>query len=148
MTTTLASLADVFRQLAFISALIGGFAFAFLGVLLAIPSRNRIVDWTAGMAMATVAGLLICVIGWTLMASEVATATPAQAGAEGVLQVAMKWNLMHSRLSLLFIVGMLLFLASLGLSGWMRSRALGAVSTIIALLAAVGLMFVLTPFVR
>jgi hypothetical protein len=98
--------------------------------------------------MATVAGLMICVIGWTLMASVVVTATPAEAGAEGVLQVALKWNRMHSSLSLLFIVGMLLFLASLGLSGWVRSRTLGIVSTVIALLAAVGFMLVLTPFLR
>ena len=142
------ALADLFRQLAFISALIGGFAFAFLGVLLTVPSRSRLVEWTAGTAMATVAGLIICVIGWTLMASEVVTAAPANAGAEEFLKVALNFNRMHSRLSLLFILGMFLFLASLGLSGWVRSRALGIVSTFIALLAALGLIFVLTPFLR
>jgi hypothetical protein len=148
MTDTPESLADLFRQLAFISALIGGFAFAFLGVLLTVPSRSRIVEWTAGMATATVAGLMICVIGWTLMASDVITSTPAKASAEEFFKVALKLNRMHSRLSLLFIAGMLLFLASLGLSGWVRSRALGIVSTVIAVLAAVGLMLVLSPFLR
>ena len=34
------SLADLFRQLAFISALVGGFAFAFLGTLLTSPSTK------------------------------------------------------------------------------------------------------------
>jgi hypothetical protein len=148
MTDTPESLADLFRQLAFISALIGGFAFAFLGVLLTVPSRSRIVEWTAGMATATVAGLMICVIGWTLMASDVITSTPAKASAEEFLKVALKLNRMHSLLSLLFIAGMLLFLASLGLSGWVRSRALGIASSVIALLAAVGLMLVLSPFLR
>ena len=142
------ALADLFRQLAFICALIGGFAFAFLGVLLTATSRSRVVEWTAGMAMGTAASLLVCVIGWTLMASEVVTAAPANAGAEEFLKVALNFNRMHSRLSLLFILGMFLFLASLGLSGWVRSRALGIVSTVIALLAAVGLMLVLIPFLR
>ena len=148
MTNTPETLADLFRQLAFISALIGGFAFAFLGVLLTATSRSRVVEWTAGMAMGTAASLVVCVIGWTLMASEVVTATPANASAEEFLKVALNFNRMHSRLSLLFILGMFLFLASLGLSGWVRSRALGIVSTVIALLAAAGLMLVLTPFLR
>ena len=148
MNNTPESLADLFRQLAFISALIGGFAFAFLGVLLTAPSRSRIVEWTAGMAMATAASLIVCVIGWTLMASDVITSAPAKSSGEEFLKVALKLNRMHSRLSILFILGVLLFLASLGLSGWVRSRALGIASTVIALLAAVGLMFTLTPFLR
>lgn len=142
------ALADLFRQLAFICALIGGFAFAFLGVLLPTPARSRLVEWTAGMAMGTVASLVVCVIGWTLMASVVVTDTPANASAEEFLKVALKFNRMHSLLSLLFILGMFLFLASLGLSGWVRSRTLGIVSTVIALLAAVGFILVLTPFLR
>lgn len=148
MTNTPETLADLFRQLAFISALVGGFAFAFLGVLLPSPARSRLVEWTAGTTMATAASLIVCVIGWTLMASDVITSTPANASAEEFLKTALKLNRMHSRLSLLFTLSMFLFLASLGLSGWVRSRALGIVSTVIALLAAVGLMLVLTPFLR
>ncbi|HEY0100516.1 MAG TPA: hypothetical protein VGB76_16340 [Pyrinomonadaceae bacterium] len=148
MNTTPESLADLFRQLAFVGALIGGFAFAFLGVLLTAPSRSRIVEWTAGTAMATAAGLIVCVIGWTLMASVIVMSAPANGGAEASLQAAAKFNLMHSRLSLLFIICMFLFLASLGLSGWVRSRALGIVSTVLALLAAVGLLLVMSPFLR
>ncbi len=140
-------LADLFRQLAFISALIGGFAFAFVGVLLTAPSRGRVVEWAAGTALATAAGLMVCVVGWTLMASQVFMAAPAKPG-EGAFQFSASLNTLHSRLSLLFIAGIFLFLASLGLSGWVRSRALGIVSTSIALLAGVALIFVLFPFLR
>ena len=140
-------LADLFRQLAFISALIGGFAFAFLGALLAVRSRSRVVGWAAGTALATAASLIVCVVGWTLMAAQVVTAAPAEANA-GAFQFPASLNLIHGRLSLLFIVGMLLFLTSLGLSGWVRSRALGITSTVIALLAGVALMFVMSPFLR
>lgn len=147
MNNTPEALADLFRQLAFVGALIGGFAFAFLGVLLTVPSRSRVVEWTAAMAMATVACLLVCVIGWTLMSSQlVMPKTPAAIVEESDFSVVMKQ--LHPRLSLLFTFGTFLFLASLGLSGWIRSRALGIVSTVIALLAAVGFMLVLTPFLR
>lgn len=138
------SLADLFRQLAFISALIGGFAFAFLGVLLTVPSRSKVVEWTAGTSLATTGSLIICVVGWTLMASQVALTAPAA----GTFRFPASLNTMHSRLSLLFIIGMLLFLASLGLSGWVRSRSLGVISTGIALIACVALMFVISPFLR
>lgn len=147
MNNTPEALADLFRQLAFVCALIGGFAFAFLGVLLTVPSRSRVVEWTAGMAMATVACLLVCVIGWTLMGSQLVTPRPtATIVEESSFPATMKQ--LHPRLSLLFILGTFLFLASLGLSGWVRSRTLGIVSTVIALLAAVGFMLVLTPFLR
>jgi len=139
--------ADLFRQLAFISALVGGFAFAFLGTLLTLPSRSRIVDWTAGMALVTAAGLIICVIGWTLMASQVLiTASLGPGGEEYRFPAA--FNSTHSQLSQLFIVEMFFFLASLGLSGWVRSRTLGIVSSIVALVAAVILMFVISPFLH
>ena len=141
------ALADLFRQLAFVCALIGGFAFAFLGVLLTVPSRSRVVEWTAGTAMATVACLLVSVIGRTLMGSQLITPRPsATIAEESGFPVVMKQ--LHPRLSLLFIFGTFLFLASLGLSGWIRSRSLGIVSTVIALLAAVGFMLVLIPFLR
>ncbi|HYO99501.1 MAG TPA: hypothetical protein VER76_04880 [Pyrinomonadaceae bacterium] len=147
MNITPEALADLFRQLAFISALIGGFAFAFLGVLLTAPSRSRVVEWTAGMAMGTVASLLVCVIGWTLMSSQLVTPKTSAAIVESFSFPAVM-NRLHPRLSLLFIIGTFLFLASLGLSGWIRSRTLGIVSTVIALLAAVGFMLVMTPFLR
>ncbi len=145
--TTPEALADLFRQLAFISALVGGSAFAFLGTLLTAAARSRIVEWTAGMTLGTAAALIVCVVGWTLMASQVMLTVPKQTSGEPI-QFPVALNIMHGRLSLLMIVGILLFLASLSLSGWVRSRSLGIVSTVIGLLAAVALMFVLSPFLR
>ena len=61
MAATPEAPAALFRQLAFISAPVGGFAFTFVGVLLALPSRSRVAGWTAGMARATgaVPGVMI-----------------------------------------------------------------------------------------
>jgi hypothetical protein len=139
-------LADLLRQLAFISALVGGFAFAFVGVLLVAPQRGRVVSWTAGISMAASAGLVVCALGWSLGASVLMIATSMDAGADKAAMSA-SLNNMHLRLSLVFVMSIALFLISLGLSGWIRSRALGVASTCIAVLAAIASALVLFPFI-
>ena len=138
-------IAEIFRQLAFVSALVGGFAFAFVGVLLVAPLQSRAVSWTAGISMAASAGLVVCALGWSIGASVVLVGGAMDAGSErSALSASL--NTMHLRLSLTFIVSILLFFTCVGLSGWIRSRALGAVSTCIAVLAAIASAFVLFPF--
>lgn len=138
-------IADIFRQLAFVSALVGGFAFASVGVLLVAPLQGRIVSWTAGISMAASAGLVVCALGWSLGASVVLVGASMEAGA-GRSSLSASLNIMHLRLSLTFVVSILLFLSSLGLSGWIRSRNLGIVSTCIAVFAAIASVLVLSPF--
>jgi hypothetical protein len=59
-------LLEIFRQTAFISAVVGGFIFGFIAVFLTASSRKRIVGWTAVLAIASAVGFLICVLGWTM----------------------------------------------------------------------------------
>ena len=56
-------------------------------------------------------------------------------------------NTMHLRLSLAFTVSILLFFTCLVLSGWIRSRNLGIISTCIAVFAAIASVLVLSPFI-
>lgn len=137
--------AEMFRQLAFVSALVGGFAFAFVGVLLVAPLQSRIVSWTAGISMAATSGLVVCALGWSLGASVVLVGTSMEPGADRSSLLA-SLNIMHPRLSLMFITSIFLFLCSLGLSGWIRSRNLGVISTCIAVLAAIASLLVMSPF--
>lgn len=140
-------LAELFRQLAFISALVGGFAFTFVGVLLIAPAQRRVVSWTTGISMAASAGLVVCALGWSLGASMVMVGA-SMAGSADASALSIGLRNMHLRLSLTFIIGIFLFLASLGLSGWIRSRVLGVISTSIAVLAAIASALVLSPFLR
>jgi len=100
-------IAEIFRQLAFVSALVGGFAFAFVGVLLVAPLQSRIVSWTAGISMAASAGLVVCALGWSLGASVVPVGASMEAGAERS-SLSASLNIMHLRLSLAFVVSILL----------------------------------------
>jgi hypothetical protein len=138
----LAAAAELYRQLAFVSALIAGFSLTFLVQLLTAQSTRRVVNWTIGFSLAATAGMIICALGWTLSAAVVidprAQADLARwAGVIGAL---------HRRLSLTFICSILLFLVGLGLCGWVRSRVMGVVSSTIALIAAVAALLILRQF--
>lgn len=124
------------------SALIAGFSLTFLVQLLTSESKRRVVSWTIGFSLAATAGMIVCALGWTLSAAVIINPS-AQADFA-------RWSatigLLHHRLSLTFISGILLFLVGLGLCGWVRSRAMGVVSTTIALLAAAAAFSILKQF--
>lgn len=143
MNSHLEATAELFRQLAFISALIGGFSLTFLTQLISTHPERRIVGWTIGFSMAAVAGLTVCVLGWTLSATVIndPAALPEMA------RLSVMLTRLHKFLSLGFIASILLFLVSLGLCGWIRSRAMGIVSTVIALAAAAAALSVLRLFI-
>jgi hypothetical protein len=136
--------AELFRQLAFVSALIAGFSLTFLVQLLTAQSTRRVVNWTIGFSLAATAAMIVCALGWTLSAAVIIDPrTHADlARWSGTL------SLLHARLSLTFISGILLFLVGLGLCGWVRSRVMGMVSSAIALLAAVAALMILQIFVH
>src|SRR5689334_14082071 len=139
-----AALAELFRELAFISALIGGFALTFLVQLLTTRAGGRIAGWTIGFSMAATAGLIVCALGWTLNAVVIIDPGP-QAEA---MRLSGTLTHLHMRLSDGFVVSLFFFLASLGLCGWIRSRVMGIASSSIALVAAVLMFLILRLFIR
>ena len=110
MSPPIEVMAELFRQLAFISALIGGFSLAFLVQLLAAHFGHRIADWTIGFSMAATAGLIVCAVGWTL--SAVVVIDPA-AQAE-TMRLSGTLTHLHMRLTDGFVMSLLLFFVSLG----------------------------------
>lgn len=138
------AVAEVFRQLAFISALIGGFSLTFLVQLLTAHVARRIAGWTIGFSMAATAGLIVCALGWTLSA---AVATDPGAQAE-TMRLSGTLSGLHMRLSDGFVLSLVLFLISLGLCGWIRSKVMGVVSSTIALVAAALMLMILRLFIH
>src|ERR1041384_1049557 len=137
-------MAELFRQLAFISALIGGFSLAFLVQLLTAHSGRRIADWTIGFSMAATAGLIVCAVGWTLSAVVIIDPT---ARAEAI-RLSGKLTYLNMRLTDGFVFSLFLFFVSLGLCGWTRSRVMGFVSSTIARAAAAVMFLILRLFIR
>jgi hypothetical protein len=143
MNLTPGSYAEICKQFAFISALIAGFSFAFISVLLTIDSKKRIIDWVIGFAIATIAGFLICAVTWTLSASRMAIYTDSH-----ITELPLLFLKMHRVLSFIFMSSFFLFVVDLGLSGWIRSMKLGIVSGVIALISGGFFIWLMSIFMN
>jgi hypothetical protein len=137
------SYAEMCKQLAFISALVGAFSFAFVGALLVSPMEKRVIDWILGFSISSIAGFLVCSLSWTLSASRMAILIGT-----GIKGLPLLFINMHRLLSLIFILSFFLFLITLGLSGWIRSRKLGIFSGIIALLSSIFFIWIISNFMK
>ena len=140
----LALLAELYRQCAFISALVTGFLFAFLAVILTNKSTKRIDDWTAIFTIISISLLTVCALGWTFNAASVQAALLT----ESQTRILSKYQTIHHHLSVLFILGFYLFLLSLGLSGWIRSKMVGIFSSVSALFAGIYAIWLLHYFIN
>ncbi|HEY4282799.1 MAG TPA: hypothetical protein VGM62_06995 [Chthoniobacterales bacterium] len=129
---------EVARQITSVSAFLGGFAATFLGILLQSQSTRRHVSWAAGAAAIASALFMIAVIAGTLMTIVVNPAAPQNMATPEFLPWARKVMIGS------FGLGIYANLLSLGLSGWIRSRSLGLVTSIAALVSAI----VVWTFVR
>lgn len=121
-------------QIGSMSAFLGGFAATFLGTLLAVRAKGRIATVAIAFAAVSSVALIVAVLGSTGVFAALHPDGPG--GSEAMAQV--QWE--RSTMALSFILGVVSLLVSLGLSGWLRSRAAG-LSTSIA--AGVGVMFIL-----
>jgi hypothetical protein len=134
--------AEICKQSAFISALIAGFSFAFIGNLLVSPIKKRVIDWVMISATLSIAGLILCSLTWTLIASRLAL----YKGIE-ISQVPQILLSLHKTLSFIFILSFFFFLVTLALAGWIRSRFLGIISGSIALGALIFFIVIMKHFV-
>ena len=129
---------ELFRQLAFITAILGGFAITFLSVLLTAPATQRLVNRVAGVTAASAVCFVLSALGSTfsaVIASNAGDSLPREVEA------------LHEPLSLLFLAGTVLLFVVLGMSGWMRSRPLGIATSVIAALGLIGGAFIIAPFI-
>ena len=132
-------MAPFFSQMAFISAVLGGFSFIFLGTLLTIDSSKRL--WAWNMAATAVAAIcfIISALGATFTAAAVSVSE------DGVLLE--KFAVLQRPISLWFLFGVMMLFVSLGLSGWVRSRSTGIITTCVAIVGAIGAAFMMAPFI-
>jgi hypothetical protein len=124
-------LGETGRQIAFVSAFLGGFAATFLGVLLQSPNSRRHVGWAAGAAAVASASFILAVVSGTLLALVVHPGAPPGLTEPTLLPP------LRILIFITFIVGIYSSLLSLGLSGWIRSRQLGIVTSVAAFVSAV-----------
>jgi|WetSurMetagenome_2_1015567.scaffolds.fasta_scaffold335677_1 hypothetical protein len=132
---------EICKQGAFISALIAGFSFAFIGALLVSSIKNKIIDWVMSFSTLSITGLIICALLWTLIASRMVIYYGVD-----ISQVPKSLLDLHKILSYIFIISFLFFLVTLGLSGWIRSIKTGLISSIISIIAIIFFISILKYF--
>ena len=124
-------LGETGRQIAFVSAFLGGFAATFLGILLQSPNSRRHVGWAAGAAAVASASFILAVISGTTLALVMHPGAPPGIAKPTFLPQ------VRSLILVAFTCGIYSILLSLGLSGWIRSRQLGIVTSVAAFVSAV-----------
>jgi hypothetical protein len=133
-------MAEYYRQSAFMSSVLAGFAFSFAGTLLVASREHRAGAWAAFLALAASVAFLPVTLGMTFRAvgaaSQSAKLDLQQAAADHYIQM----------LSMLFLSGIFFLVGSFGVSGWMRSRGLGIATTVLAVIGVIVIFLALRPF--
>ena len=140
-------LAEAFQQLASISAVLGGLSFTGAAAILNAGAASddpavlgRPAKVTAGTAMAGAVCFVAAAVMWTFMAADLNRAAFANASfPEHVENV--NWIP-----SLGLLMGALLLLISIGVSGRIASRRLGRVTSVVATLGGLALFAIFTWF--
>lgn len=119
---------EMYRQTAFIGAVLGGFATAFLGALVAMDNGKPAGIWAIGFATAAAVAFVVTTFGGTVVALDAAR--------HGIVNFDYSlWpEATHTkkRISdLCLTVGLYTLLLSVMVSGWIRSIATGVVTTLI-----------------
>ncbi len=117
-------------QLASLSAFLGGFAATFLATLLTLGHQGRLMTVTIGFAVTSSVSFIVTVVAATMLTAVFHPEAPR-------FMTAASASMPQTIMTLGFSLGALSLLASLGCSGWTRSRSVGWITTIAALVGAV-----------
>ena len=130
---------EIQNQLAFISAVLAGFAVTFFIGLLQLPEERPHVKGAVCTALVAAALLLLATVAGVAGAVWIAERPGLGQAAEtpDQLLAAFQWA------GRAFIGGLLFLLISLGLSGWIHSRVVGILSSVVAALTVVLLVYFL-----
>ena len=122
-------LAEMYRAFSSICAVLGGFSIAFLVIMVTVAPDRKVASWATGSSVVAVACFLPAALN-TFLASITATSATSAQGLEAAVNNATGTS------AFLLVLGVLALLVSLGLTGWIRSRRIGILSTVMAVLAA------------
>jgi hypothetical protein len=125
-------------QLASIIAFLGGFAATYLGTLIVYRPKGLAVTLTISLAASAAVAFVVTVVAATMLTAMLHPFAPrvVQQGSPAVPQIIM---------TLGFALGSFCLLASLGSSGWIKSRTIGILTTTAA---CIGLLLILLMTVK
>lgn len=128
----------VAEQLSFVSAFLGGISATILVTIVVFASDKKSVNWIVSSSAIAASSLLIAVVASWRLLIMLHPEFPMQVN-QGIVKVLWFGMLMG------YSLGFLSLLASIGLSGWIRSKRDGIITSIIAIIAMLFFVFA-TPF--
>ena len=132
-----ADILEVFRQYSFLSSVLAGFALTGAIELVALGKRGRVASSAIAVfllsAVVSVAATFVFVLVMTGMIGPPGFPRPSEA-----------W-IVHfvGGIGILPLGGLILFLAGIALVGWLRSKALGILTTVSSALALLLIIYIL-----
>jgi len=135
--------AEIQNQLAFVSAVLGGFSIALAIGLLQFSQDRKVTTWATGLAIMSSIALLVATVAGTFGAIWLAERPDLGRSPDmpSALLTAFRWAVQA------LMLGIYLLLASLGLSGWIRSRPLGWTTSVASALAGILIFYFLAAVV-
>ncbi|MEM8487062.1 MAG: hypothetical protein AAF564_16030 [Bacteroidota bacterium] len=133
--------AELYRQIAFLSAVIGGFAIAFMGTLLTLTSQDKTVSRTIWLSALAATSLIVSTFASVVVLLDVIrlgiTSFDLSAWPEETLRS-------KSIAGLASFMGMYVLLIAIGFSGRIRDKKTGIVTAVIAFVGLILLTIVLS----
>ena len=116
-------MSDSIDQLALISSVLGGFSFTFLSALLITEKKQKRIDfWVLLFLVLASMSFLLSALGWSVMGFE--------SEAEDLMSH-------HQFLVKLFVTALISIILAIGLSGWIKDRKTGIVTSTISFLTLI-----------
>ena len=128
----------VAEQLSFVSAFLGGISATILVTIVVFASSKKSVNWIVSSSAIAACSLLIAVVASWRLLIILHPEFPMPID-QGIVNMLWKGMLVG------YSFGFLSLLASIGLSGWIRSKRDGIITSVIAIVAMLFFVFV-TPF--
>lgn len=129
---------DYFSQIGFISAVLAGFAFTFLGSQLTSPSTSKVFYWLFGFSLLAALTLVLSAVGSVFGALSLKSTTFT--GDESLK--------LQYFVSQYFLFGIHFLFFSAGLTGFLHSKKLGIIGASITGFCLLVLWFLIFPFVK
>lgn len=124
---------EVFKQFGFISSLLAGFSFAVVFQLLISNDQRKIVNWVLGIILLASSFLITA----TIISSIVVYSSGGYNASPYYLN---SLRVITSVGYIFFYIGVLSFLLGMGISGWLKSRIIGILSTSIVTACGIALI--------
>ena len=126
---------ELLEQLALLSTFLGGFSATFLATLLTINEKHKLVSWMIGLATIAACFFVIAVVSCIGSMVSLHPDMPQLAVNSGPTLI------LRLLAAVGFFLGMLVLISSIGLSGWLKGKKLGILTSCVAFLTIVILLW-------